>query len=252
MELHIVNPDPRYPKAELIAPTRQGYLYIAATVRHGSIPFVFPNIRRRRLINQLKKLAADMKHVGAVARATVFRAVVMPPTRQFSEYLKKRGERFPVADYDVMVLIEALTPAAIAEIRAAPAFGALMEVIRNAASHVYQMEAYNARRINSFDTKGHGLFLFNHFVADDAGIMLRLWDYLAGWYAVETGLGNSVAMMPINGDKPGYTVVNWARWDVPLLKHFWHQLSKKSFRSYVLANLEENQAAAMPVYCRLA
>jgi hypothetical protein len=34
--------------------------------------------------------------------------------------------------------------------------------------------------------------------------------------------------------------------------HFWSQLSKKTFWRYVLKNLEANNTAAMPIYCRLA
>jgi hypothetical protein len=101
-------------------------------------------------------------------------------------------------------------------------------------------------------TMKKGLFLFNHFAADDAGVMLQLWDYLAGWYAVETGLDNSVAMVPLDGEKSDYAIVNWARWDVSPLQHFWHQLSKRSFWRYVTANLEANRAGSMPIYCRLA
>jgi hypothetical protein len=82
--------------------------------------------------------------------------------------------------------------------------------------------------------------------------MLDLWDYLAGWYEVETGLTNSVGLLPVEGEPSDYVIVNWARWDENPLRHFWHQLSKSSFRSYVVANLEANHAASMPIYCRLA
>ncbi|HZO26260.1 MAG TPA: hypothetical protein VFH48_09755 [Chloroflexota bacterium] len=58
--------------------------------------------------------------------------------------------------------------------------------------------------------------------------------------------------MPIERSKSDYTIVNWARWDENPLLHFWHQLSKRRFWSYVAANLEENHAGSMPVYCRLA
>jgi hypothetical protein len=94
---------------------------------------------------------------------------------------------------------------------------------------MYIMTARNARRIGDVDTTRQGLFLFNHFAADDTGVMLQLWDYLAGWYVVETGLDNSVALAPMEGEKSDYAIVNWARWEVSPLRHFWSQLSKKSF-----------------------
>jgi hypothetical protein len=114
------------------------------------------------------------------------------------------------------------------------------------------MRARNVRRIGDVEAKKDGLFLFNHFVADDRDVMLELWDYLAGWYAAETGLRNSVAMMPITNEPGGFTIVNWARWDVHPLRHFWHQLAKRGFWKYVTANLDVNHAASMPIYCRLA
>ena len=113
------------------------------------------------------------------------------------------------------------------------------------------MTARNAKRIADLDTSRRGLFLFNHFAADDARVMLQLWEYLADWYEKETGLDNSVALVPRRKGSD-YAVVNWARWDASPLRHFCHQLSKKSFWSYVTANLEANHAGSMPIYCRLA
>jgi hypothetical protein len=59
-------------------------------------------------------------------------------------------------------------------------------------------------------------------VADDREVMLELWEWLAGWYAAETGLRTSVALMPIASQPEDFTIVNWARWDVHPLRHFWH------------------------------
>jgi hypothetical protein len=115
------------------------------------------------------------------------------------------------------------------------------------------MAARNVRRIGDVDTHNRdGLFLFNHFAADDPDVMLELWEYLAGWYVKETGLRTSVALIPADGEASDYTIVNWARWDVALIRHFWHQLSKRSFFRYVTANLDANRAASTPIYCRLA
>jgi hypothetical protein len=129
-------------------------------------------------------------------------------------------------------------------------FVALVEMSRQRARRVYVMPAHNVRRIGDVDTTRDGLFLFNHFAADDPDVMLELWDYLAGWYAAETGLRTSIAMMPISHQANDFTIVNWARWDVHPLRHFWHQLSKRSFWKYVTVNLDANHAALMPIYCR--
>jgi hypothetical protein len=45
---------------------------------------------------------------------------------------------------------------------------------------------------------------------------------------------------------------NNARWDESLPRFLWRQFSRKSFRTYVLANLEANRVGAMPVLYRLA
>jgi hypothetical protein len=42
------------------------------------------------------------------------------------------------------------------------------------------------------------------------------------------------------------------RWDLGFPRYVWHQFSKKSFRSFVLANLKANRVGSMPVFYRLA
>ncbi len=56
--------------------------------------------------------------------------------------------------------------------------------------------------------RGHKTRLFsyiNYFAAEDRDVALELWDYLADWYAVETGLNNSTLLEPI--DKADYVFV---------------------------------------------
>ncbi|MGH9163780.1 MAG: hypothetical protein ACRD2X_27840 [Vicinamibacteraceae bacterium] len=130
-------------------------------------------------------------------------------------------------------------------------YSVLLETIRQNAQTVHVMPAYNVKRIADVTTARPGLFLFNHFVAANREVLLRLWDYLAEWYVVETGLDNSVALAPMEGAPSAYAIVNWARWDVGPLRHFWHSLSKRTFWRYVTANLA-NRAASITIYCRLA
>ena len=47
-------------------------------------------------------------------------------------------------------------------------------------------------------------------------------------------------------------LINQARWDGNLLLFMARQLPRKSFRSYMLANLKARHLAAMPVLYRLA
>jgi hypothetical protein len=252
VEPQIVNPDPAYPKAELIAPTTLGYVYVAAAVRPGRLPFVLPNRQRSALLKQVKKLAHAVEQLDEVVKVSVFRAIVMPPTARTSSYVKEHKTAVHVANYDVLVLVQTTSPDSALGVRTAPAFQGLVEAMRSQSRSLCIMAARNGKRIGDVDTTRQGLFLFNHFAAEDPDVMLQLWDYLAGWYEVETGLDNSVGLVPLERESADYAIVNWARWDENPLLHFWHQLSNKSFWRYVTPNLEANHAVAMPIYCRLA
>lgn len=95
-----------------------------------------------------------------------------------------------------------------------------------------------------------GLFLFNFFAAEDPRVALDLWEHLAAWYAVETGMDNSTLLGPVG---PGdYVFVNHARWDMSLPRFAARQFGKRTFYSYVLANLHANGTASMPILYRLA
>lgn len=248
----IIHPDPAYPKAALMEPTTHGYIYIAAEVHPGPAPFVLPSAERSSVLVRLKELARETERVDAVIRSSVFRAIAKPPTARFSSYLKDRSASLQIANYDVFVLIETSSPESAHDVRESAVFDTLFNAVRSNAEHVFCMTARNGKRIDDVDTSSQGLFLFNHFAADDADVMLDLWDYLAGWYEVETGLTNSVGLVPVSGEASDYVIVNWARWKEHPVRHFWNQLSKGSFRSYVVGNLEANRAASMPIYCRLA
>ena len=112
------------------------------------------------------------------------------------------------------------------------------------------MTARCRKRVGDVDKTRQGLFLFNYFVADDAAVALQLWEHLAGWYVVETGLENSTVLEPLG--EADYVFVNHARWDDSLPRLILHQLTKPSFRTYVLANLQANRTVAMPILYQLA
>ena len=95
-----------------------------------------------------------------------------------------------------------------------------------------------------------GLFLFNYFVAEDTDVALELWEHLAGWYVAETGADNSTLLQPI-GAAP-WVFVNHARWDGGLARFAAHQFAKRSFFTFVRANLRANKTTSMPVLYRLA
>jgi hypothetical protein len=248
----IVSAEVGPPLPNLIEPTTLGYLYLGAAVAPRSLPFVLPNARRARVLRNVKRLAATLASLDGVIDATVFRAIVAPPTARFSAYLKARHGAIPVANFDIVVLVRTNSVAEAGQLQETAAYRNLIDALRDEARTVHAMAARNVRRIADVDTTRQGLFLFNHFAAADPQMMLTLWDYLAGWFVAETGLRNSVALAPLAGENADYAIVNWARWEVNPITHFAGMLLKPSFWKYVTANLDANNAASMPVYCRLA
>jgi hypothetical protein len=249
--LKLLHPSPKFPRATLIEPTTLGYLYVTAVVKPGA-PLVRASTKRTALLTETNRHADVLRRVPAVVQVDVFRAIVMPPTGRFSAYLKEREGAVHVANFDVIILVQTNSPDSTHVIETTPAFIALREALEKKSDDVRVIAARNIRRIGDVDTTRPGLFLFNHFAAADPEVMVELWEYLAGWYAVATGLNNSVAMTPLEGEASDYTIINWARWDSRPLPHFWRQLSRPSFWRYVTANLDANHAAAMPIYCRRA
>jgi hypothetical protein len=251
-ELKIVNPSPHYAKVRLVEPNTLGYILIGATVQRTRVPFVLPNSRRAELIGQLKEIVRRLKMIDGVVDATVFRAIVVPPTASFFSFVKERGSSIRLANFDVIILIQAISPAKGREIQSHPEYVALLDAVHQKAENVNALLAHNVKRIGDVDVSKQGLFLFNHFVAEDRKVMLELWEYLADWYVKETGLQNSVGLEPEAGQDSDYAIVNWARWDDSAPRHLLRSLGKRSFWTYIKANLEANRGASMPVYCRLA
>lgn len=132
------------------------------------------------------------------------------------------------------------------------AYQTLVDTIQSEATQMHVMAARNEKRIRDVDKTRDGLFIFNHFVADDATVMLELFDYLAGGYVAETGLGNSMLLVPFGDEEADYVAVNNARWDVSRLRFLWWEMTNSGLRNYVQANLKANQAGSMPVLYRLA
>src|SRR5829696_8191139 len=172
------------------------------------------------------------------------RHLIAPP----SGYAKQQPTQ--LARYDVVVLIETTSPEVTGEVQTVDPYKLLVAAVQDAARDVHMMAARCVKRVADVDKTRQGLFLFNYFVADDAAVALQLWDYLAGWYAVETGLRNSTVLEPL-GDAD-YVFVNHARWDHSVPRFMLRQLTKPSFRRYLLANLQANRTGAMPILYRLA
>jgi hypothetical protein len=251
MKLDIVNPDPRYGKVHLLEPAPLGYLHLAADVQAAHRPG--PVLRRGRemlqLLGVLKWQARQLTQLDEVERATVYDALAFTAP---GGYVKGRPSPLPRPWFDVVVLVEATSPEAAAGARSTPEFQALASTLTGQARRVHQIAARNVRRVGDVDKSRPGLFLFNYFTGDDPELAVELWDYLAGWYETETGLGNSTLLTPLEGEESDYVMINHARWDHSLPLFMARQLPKKTFRSYLLANLAAHHVTAMPVLYRLA
>ena len=252
MELQIVNPDPRYTPAPLREPSLSGYIHLAAEVRPPSRPGpLFRARERSALLEELDVLARRLEGVDCVERVTVYEALAMPPFGRFP-YVRDRAAQIRFPRFDVVVLVETTSPAVLRGVQGTAQYRELLDALRAHARRLHVVAARNAKRIADVDRSRPGLFLFNYFVADDRELALQLWDHLASWYEAETGLDNSTLLVPVEGEQSDYVAINHARWDESLPRVLARQLLKKTFRTFVQANLEANRVGAMPVLYRLA
>lgn len=244
MDLHVVNPDPRYDPPAFAQAPPAGWLHIGASVAPpAGPPFVRGNAARTALLARLSVLADDVRAVPGVRQVSVYRAVLIPP-------LGQNGPR--PARFDVAVLIETVSVDDLDSVRDAPAVARMVDAARVASRTVSVTTARCARFLGPVDRERQGLFLFNHFTApEEVGlpVAIALWEHLAGWYVAETGLTNSTLLVP-TGDSD-YLMINHARWDVSVPRLAAAQFLKRSFRSYVRANLRAHGVVAMPVLYRL-
>ena len=247
VELTIVNPNPKYARVRLIDPPPTGYLLLGAVVEPAlrRTPFPRRSPQKAALLTALKAQAASLERLEAVTKVTVYRAALLPPPNPDARRMAARP-----ANYDVVVLVETVTVDAVSDAEASPEYRKLHDTITSAAREHYLMPARCLRRVGDVDKTRPGLFLFNFFVAEDPAVALDLWDRLAAWYAVETGLDNSTLLGPTG--PADYVFVNHARWDTSLPRFALGQFGKRSFFTYVLANLRANHVAAMPILYRLA
>jgi hypothetical protein len=247
MKLAIVNPHPKYPRVGLAEPPPTGYLLLAAVVEPtiGRTPWPRGGARKAALLTELKALASSLERLGAVTKATVYRAILIPPPGSDAQRMATHPAR-----YDVVTLIETTSVDVLDDVAASPEYRKLHDAIAAAARGEYLITARCLRRVGDVDKSRPGLFLFNYFAAEDPAVALDLWEHLAAWYAVETGMDNSTLLGPVGPSD--YVFVNHARWDMSLPRFAVRQFGKRTFYSYVLANLHANRTASMPILYRLA
>ena len=251
MPVQLVNTDPRYGKVHLMEPAPLGYLHLAADVEaaHRPGPLLRRSRDKQQLFGALKWQARRLAGQKAVETVTVYDALAFSPPGGDLEGPSKPLRR---AWFDVVILIETVSPDAAREVRETPGYQELAGTLSEQARQVHQIAARNVRRVGDVDKSRPGLFVFNYFAGDDPALAAELWEYLSGWYAAETGLNSATLLAPLEDEQSDYVLINHARWDGSLPVFMARQLPKKTFRSYMLANLKANHVAAMPVLYRLA
>lgn len=246
--LRIVNERVRFPRVSLVDPAPSVYLHIAAEV-DGRPPFLWNSGEKKRLIADCKGWCERLEREAGVASAVVFDALLIPPGR--GRFIEKRRDQVHVARFDLAVLIETEGPEVARRIQESAAYREMEQAIRRAASYTHAITATNVKRIDTVDHGKQGIFLFNYFFADSTERNLALWEYTAGWFQKETGLDNSTVLLPTEGQDSRYNIINHCRWD-KLTDVLPSLIFKRTFRSYVLANFEANDVAAMPILYRMA
>lgn len=248
-KLNIVGPAGVFPKVDLIEPPSSGYVLLALEIDRR-LPFAYgiESRRKKGAIASLKDAAVRIAERDDVIEATVFKTLIAPPGR--GKFLKQRPD-VKIARFDVVLLVELTGPAEAGEFKQSATFTEVAGPLEKEARASSVLTASSARRIGAVDHRRDGVFLFNYFYSDSLEQNLDVWEYTAGWFQEQTGLDNSVLLLPDAGQQQDYTIINHCRWDrlgdiLPSL------LFKKSFRSFVLANFEANRTAPIPILYRLA
>ncbi len=218
-----------YARATFTETLPHGYIYVGMMVDPpGRAPFVRLSARRDEAIRECKAVAERLETLAEVVRATVYRAVLIPPI--------KGAPRF-----DVVMLVQTTSPEAIPEVRASEPFGRL--------DADFVMSARNTRRIGDTEENLSGVFLFNHFTAENPERAVEAWESVTGWYTEEIGMDNSTLLQPI-GEAP-YAFVNYVRLPGGAVRFLLGQLARPSFHSFVRARLRESGMVAFPLMCEV-
>ncbi|WOO39588.1 hypothetical protein [Rubellicoccus peritrichatus] len=241
-------------------PNRYGYIHLAGEFERPS-PIRSNSAEKRKLLDELKTAATRLQSgENDVNRADVFDAFIIPPgSKEGRKVLNEGNYKVHVAEFDVVVLVECISPEAAMEVRGSKLFLQLKGILEKATKIVHCITAKNAKRIAEVDHDRNGVFLFNYFFAADVEsegaegieILLGVWEYTAGWWTAKANLTNSTPIQPLKGEKSSYSLINHCRWD-RLIDVLPSLLFKPSLHKFVLKNFTANDIIAMPILYRLA
>ena len=139
MSVQLVNKDPRYEKARLLAPAPLGYLHLAADVAapHRPGPLLRRSREKQQLFGALKWQARQLAKLEAVQSVTVYDALsFIPPSGDVTARSAMRP-----AWFDVVVLVETVSPDAASEVRTAPGYQELVGMLTERDFLSYLMAA---------------------------------------------------------------------------------------------------------------
>ena len=145
--MRTTNPNLEFPKATFTEPTPYGYIYAGIIVDPpGRAPFVRGSSKRNDALERSKTVARRLEELDEVIKATVYRAVLIPPIEGMPRF-------------DVIVLVQTTSPETISEVQTSEPYERL--------DADFVMAARNTRRIGDTEVPLSGSFLFNHFTAED-------------------------------------------------------------------------------------
>ncbi|MDQ3715800.1 MAG: hypothetical protein M3381_07235 [Actinomycetota bacterium] len=233
-------------RVKLMKPSTGGFVHVGASSGRWRVPIALPRARRRAILAQMHVAARALRDDPRVVRADVFRAFLRPPGQPSDA----AGQDVPDADFDAVLLVEAATVDAAAELPDDSVLTGLLAKLRKTAAGTLIFAGSNARRIAPVDHDRQGVFLFNYFSAETVETNLYAWQYTAGWFQDQTGLSNSTVIQPSDADAVPYRLVNHCRWDhlrdvLPAL------VFKRSFRNFVLRVFHDNGVIPRPILYRL-
>jgi len=238
-----------------------GYIHLAAEVEHPRL-FGKTSAEKQGLLDELKACAKHLleTHASEVQRADVFNAFIIPPgSKEGRKVLAKGHYDIHVAEFDIVVLVECISPEAAVRVRETEAFGAMKRILDGAAKFVHCITARNTKRINEVSKDTDAVFLFNYFFSADVAekgskgieILQSVWEYTAGWWTAKANLDNSTPLLPLEGQQSQYNWINHCRWDKGI-DVFPHLIFRPSLDKFVLKNFTANDIMAMPILYHLA
>ncbi|MGW2523727.1 hypothetical protein ACWC09_43440 [Streptomyces sp. NPDC001617] len=248
MSVTLVHPRPKFHPAPLTEPPPSGYLHLAATVRPPTGGLGRPGHGRDKalLLDMLRAETEDLASLAEVKRASVFRAAAVAHAIGWDP--PGSPHRAP---YDVAVLVETRSPQDIPAVQDTVAYRNLRRRLEHHCSDLHELTARCGKCVADVDRTHQGLFLFHYFLGENPQRVAELWEHLAGWYAVETGLDNALLLEPLDATASHYTHIGHARWDMGLPTAALRQFSKPSFYRFLQPTLRENHTTAMPVFYHL-